>query len=224
MGLKFDILSLFPEYFKGPFDVSIIGRAREKGLIEINLIDIRDFAIGRHSQVDDRPYGGGPGMVLMPDPVVQAVRSRQTPKTHVVYLTPQGKPLNAAKSRELAQKKHLVFLCGHYEGIDERAIELVVDEEISVGDMVLTSGCPAAITCVDAISRFIPGVVGKEEGVEQDSFENNLFDTPHYTRPEVFENLRVPEVLLQGHHAKIEAWRLEKAKEKTRRVRPDMLV
>ncbi|MCH9614034.1 MAG: tRNA (guanine-N(1)-)-methyltransferase [Chlamydiia bacterium] len=224
MAIKFDILSLFPDYFKGPFDVSIIGRAREKGLIEINLVDIREFAEGRHSQVDDRPYGGGPGMVLMPGPVARAVRSRKTPDSHVIYLTPQGAPLTAEKSRELAGKKHLVFLCGHYEGIDERAIDLTVDEEISVGDVVLTSGCPAAITCVDAISRFIPGVVGKEEGVRQDSFEQNIFDTPHYTRPEEFEGLTVPKVLLQGHHAKIEAWRYETAKQKTKRVRPDLLV
>ncbi|MCB1106510.1 MAG: tRNA (guanosine(37)-N1)-methyltransferase TrmD [Chlamydiia bacterium] len=220
--MRYDILSLFPEYFEGPFDVSMIKRARERGLLEIHLVDMRKFALGRYQQVDDRPYGGGPGMVLMAEPVTGAIRSVRGERSHVVYLTPQGKPLTAKRCSELARKEHLIVVCGHYEGIDERAIESEVDEEISIGDFVLTSGAPAAIVLVDSVSRFIPGVIGNEEGVKQDSFENGWFDPPVYTRPPVFEGREVPEVLRQGNHKEIEAWRMEKAKEKTRRVRPDL--
>lgn len=222
--MRIDILSLFPEYFRGPFDVSILKRAQEKGLIEIHLTDIRDFAHGKHAKVDDRPYGGGPGMVLMPGPTCDAIRSVKGEKGHVIYLSPQGSPLNAAKCMELSQKEHLVLLSGHYEGIDERIIEKEVDEEISIGDYVLTNGCIAAIVVVDAVSRFIPGVLGHEEAAAQDSFQNGgLLDAPHYTRPEVFENLSVPEVLRCGHHAEIEKWRKAKAKKKTEKVRPELL-
>lgn len=220
--MRYDILSLFPEYFDGPFDVSMIKRGREKGLLEINLVNMRDFAKGRYQQIDDRPYGGGPGMVLMAEPVVEAVRSVKSEESHVVYLTPQGAPLTARKCEELAQKPHLVVLCGHYEGIDERAIESVVDEEISIGDYVLTSGAPAAIVLVDSVSRFIPGVIGNEEAARQDSFENGMFDAPVYTRPPLFEGREVPEVLKNGNHAEIEAWRLSQARKKTERVRPDL--
>ncbi len=221
--MQYDILSLFPEYFTSPFSVSMLKRAQEKGLISINCIDIRDFAEGRHKQVDDRPYGGGPGMVLMPGPVTKAVRSVKKPSSHVVYLSPQGKPLTAEKCKELAENEHIVLICGHYEGIDDRVIDLEVDEEICVGECVLTSGCPAAALLVDAVSRFIPGVIGHPDAAYHDSFENQMFDSPHYTRPEEFEGLRVPEVLLQGHHAKIDAWRKKQAEEKTRQVRPDLL-
>ncbi len=221
---RFDVLSLFPTYFRGPFDVSMIKRAREKGLLEINLVDIRDFAEGRHQQVDDRPYGGGPGMVLMAKPVVDAIRSVKAQDTHVVYLTPQGTPLNAAKCRELSEHSHLVILCGHYEGVDERAIELEVDEEISIGDYVLTSGAPAAAVLVDSVVRFIPGVIGHEDAVYQDSFEDGAFEAPLYTRPRIFEDKEVPEILQNGNHAKIEKWKKEKGLLKTRRVRPDILI
>ncbi|QVL57234.1 MAG: tRNA (guanosine(37)-N1)-methyltransferase TrmD [Simkaniaceae bacterium] len=221
---RFDILSLFPEYFEGPFDVSMIKRARENGLLEINLVNLREFASGRYQQIDDRPYGGGPGMVLMADPVTKAVRSVKSKKSHVVYLTPQGKPLTAKRCSELAEKEHLIILCGHYEGIDERAIESEVDEEISIGDFVLTSGAPAAIVLVDSVSRFIPGVIGNEEATKQDSFENGIFDAPVFTRPPVFEGMEVPEVLRQGNHAEIEAWREKTAQEKTERVRPDLMI
>ncbi len=220
---RFDILSLFPEYFEGPFDVSMIKRARENGLLEINLVNLRDFASGRYQQIDDRPYGGGPGMVLMAEPVTKAVRDVKNEKSHVVYLTPQGKPLTARRCKELAEKEHLVVLCGHYEGIDERAIKSEVDEEISIGDFVLTSGAPAAIVLVDSVSRFIPGVIGNEEAIRQDSFENGMFDAPVYTRPPVFEEMEVPETLRQGNHAEIEAWRKKTAQEKTERVRPDLM-
>lgn len=220
---RFDILSLFPDYFEGPFDVSMIKRAREKGLLEINLVNIRDFASGRYHQVDDRPYGGGPGMVLMAEPVVQSIRSVKDEKSHVIYLTPQGKPLTAKRCAELSKKPHLVLLCGHYEGIDERAIELEVDEEISIGDYVLTSGAPAAVVLVDSVSRFIPGVIGNEEAARQDSFENGRFDAPVYTRPPCFEEKEVPFTLRQGNHAEIEDWRSNEAKIKTQKVRPELL-
>lgn len=221
-ALRVDILSLFPGYFSGPFDESMIKRARDKGVLDIGLTDIRDFTEGRHRTVDDRPYGGGPGMVMMAEPVVKAVRSVKSEKSHVVHLSPQGRLLDAAKCRELATKEHLVLLCGHYEGIDERALISEVDEEISIGDYVLTNGCLAAIVLVDAVARFVPGVLGHEDAASEDSFEGGLFDCPHYTRPEVFEGQKVPEVLLGGNHKKITEWRREAALEKTRRIRPDL--
>lgn len=221
--MKIDILSLFPNYFKGPFDESIIGQARKKGIIEINLIDMRDFTDNPYRRVDDRPYGGGPGMVLMPQPVTTAIRKVRSPHSHVVYLSPQGQLLNAAKSRQLASYEHLILLCGHYEGVDERALSTDVDEEISIGDYVLTNGCLPAIVLVDALVRFVPGVIGHEFAASEDSFEAGIFDCPHYTRPELFEGQSVPEVLLSGNHKKIEEWRYQEALKKTRRVRPDLV-
>lgn len=227
--MRVDILSLFPEYFRGPFDVSILKRARESKLLDIQFTDIRDFAPrnqqgkGNYAKVDDRPYGGGPGMVLMPEPVCQAIRHVKNEKSHVVYLSPQGKKLTAAKCKELAQKEHLVLLCGHYEGVDERALK-EIDEEISIGDYVLTNGCLAAIVLVDAMARFIPGVLGHEEAAGQDSFQEGIFDAPHYTRPEVFEGIPVPEVLKTGNHAEIAKWRRKQGLAKTKRVRPDLIL
>jgi tRNA (guanine37-N1)-methyltransferase len=221
--MRVDILSLFPEYFLGPFDVSIIKRARESKLLDIRLLDIRKFASGKHAKVDDRPYGGGPGMVLMPEPVCEAIRSVKSEKSHVVFLSPQGKKLTAAKCQELSTKEHLVLLCGHYEGVDERALK-EIDEEISIGDYVLTNGCLAAIVLVDAMARFIPGVLGHEEAAGQDSFQEGIFDAPHYTRPEVFEGVEVPEVLKSGNHAKIAKWRRQTALKKTKAVRPDLIL
>lgn len=222
--MQIDILSLFPGYFKGPFDESIIKQAQKKGLLNIQLVDIREFADNRHRRVDDRPYGGGPGMVLMPDSVAKAIRSVKTPEARVVYLSPQGVPLNAKKCRELAQYRHLILLCGHYEGIDERVLESDVDEEISIGDYVLTNGCLAAIVLLDAVVRFVPGVLGHELAASEDSFEKGLLDCPHYTRPELFEGKSVPEVLLSGDHKKIAEWRRQAAIEKTRRIRPDLRI
>lgn len=219
-----DILSLFPAYFKGPFDESIIKRAREKGIIDVRLIDIRTFANNKHRKVDDRPYGGGPGMVLMPEPTVAAIRSVKNEKSRTIYLSPQGKVLDANKCRQLAKEEHLILLCGHYEGIDQRIIELEVDEEISIGDYVLTNGCLPAIVLLDALIRFIPGVLGHELAAEEDSFEKGLLDFPHYTRPEEFEGKRVPEVLLSGHHQEIAKWRYEQAFKKTKDVRPDLFL
>jgi tRNA (guanine37-N1)-methyltransferase len=221
--MRIDILSLFPDYFKGPFDESIIKQAQKKEILEINHVDIRQFADNRHNRVDERTYGGGPGMVLMAPPVAKAIRSVRKPQSRVIYLSPQGSPLTAAKCRELAGYEHLVLLCGHYEGVDERVLESDVDEEISIGDYVLTNGCLAAIVLVDAVVRFIPDVLGHELAASEDSFEKGILDCPHYTRPEVFENRQVPEVLLSGNHKKIAEWRRQAALEKTRRVRPDLI-
>jgi tRNA (guanine37-N1)-methyltransferase len=221
--MRFDILSLFPEYFRGPLDESLIKRAVENKILEIHQVDIRNFAENRHRRVDDRPYGGGPGMVLMPEPVVKAVRSVKTPKSKVIYMSPQGNQLTAKKCRELAKEEHLIVLCGHYEGIDERAILSEVDEEISIGDYVLTNGCAAAIILIDAVSRFVPGVIGHPAAADEDSFENGMLDCPHYTRPPVFENQAVPEVLMNGDHKKIADWRHQAATEKTARVRPELI-
>jgi tRNA (guanine37-N1)-methyltransferase len=220
--VKIDILSLFPEYFSGPFDVSILKRAQEKGLIAIDLIDVRDFAEDKHRKVDDRPFGGGPGMVMMPEPLTKAIRSRKQKKSRVILLSPQGTPLSAKKCAQLAKEEHLILVCGHYEGVDERVIEQEVDEEISIGDYVLTNGCAAAIVLVDATVRFIPGVLGHEEAAFQDSFQEGIFDAPHYTRPVEFEGKIVPEVLRQGNHSEIAKWRQNKALEKTKIVRPEL--
>lgn len=217
--MRFDILSLFPGYFKGPLDESILGRAKERGLIAINLIDIRDFAHNKWRKVDDRPYGGGPGMILMAEPVTKAIRSVKKEGSWVIYLTPQGAPFTAKRARELAKLEHVILLAGHYEGIDERAIELEVDEELSIGDYVLTNGCIAAIAVLDATARFIPGVIGDEEGPSQDSFEGETLDCPHYTRPEVFEGLAVPPILLSGDHKKIAQWRRKQGEDKFKRVK-----
>lgn len=219
--MRIDILSLFPNYFKGPFDESILMQARKKGLLDINLVDIREFADNRYRKVDDRPYGGGPGMVMMPQPTIGAIRSVKKPGAKVIYMSPQGHPLTAAKCKELAQHKHLIVLCGHYEGIDERILD-EVDEEISIGDYVLTNGCLSAIVLIDAMVRFVPGVLGHTSAASEDSFEGGLLDWPHYTRPEVFEGKVVPEILLSGDHQKIAEWRRAKALEKTKRMRPDL--
>ncbi len=221
--MEIDILSLFPDYFRGPFDVSMLMRAREHGFLEIRHVDIRDFAEGKHRKVDDRPFGGGPGMVLSPEPVAKAIRSVKKPPSHVIYLSPQGPLLQAKKCEELAKKEHLILLSGHYEGVDERVLQKEIDEEISIGDYVLTNGCAAAIVLIDAVSRFIPGVIGHPDAVKEDSFQNGIFDAPHYTRPEVFEGIEVPQVLLSGNHAEIRQWRNNEAMKKTIRVRPDLV-
>lgn len=217
-----DILSLFPEYFQGPFDVSILKRARDKKLIEIHHTNIRDFAENKHRKVDERPFGGGPGMVMMPGPLTKAIRARRREESRVIYLSPQGTPLTAKTCERLSLLPHLVLVCGHYEGVDQRVIDKEIDEEISIGDYVLTNGCIPAIVLVDAVARFIPGVLGHEEAAQQDSFQNGIFDAPHYTVPREFEGVSVPEVLLGGNHAHIKKWREEEARKNTRRVRPEL--
>jgi tRNA (guanine37-N1)-methyltransferase len=220
--MDIEILSLFPEYFNGPFDESILKRARAKGLLNIRHTQIRDFALDKHKRVDDRPYGGGPGMVMKPEPVALAVRSVRRSNSHVIYLSAQGSVLTAAKCRSLSQKEHLILLCGHYEGIDERVLEQEVDEEISIGDYVLTNGALAAIVLIDAMARFIPGVLGHPDAAQEDSFESGLLDCPHYTRPEIFEGKKVPEVLQNGDHQKIAEWRKAMSLKQTCLKRPDL--
>ena len=219
--MKFDVLTLFPEMFE-PLNSSIIGRAIEKNLIQINLINIRDFSKDKHKKVDDTPYGGGAGMVMMPDVVYDAYKSVEDKNAKVIYMSPQGKKLTQKKVEELAKEEHLIILCGHYEGIDQRVIDKIVDEEISIGDYVLTGGEIPAMVLIDSVSRYNSGVIA-EESIEEESFANGLLEYPQYTRPEVFEGVKVPEVLLSGHHANIEKWRKEKALEITKLKRPDLL-
>lgn len=219
--MKFDVLTLFPEMFK-PMEESIIGRAKENKQIDINLINIRDFSTDKHKHVDDTPYGGGAGMVMKPDVVYDAFKSVESKNAKVIYLTPQGKTLDQKKVEELAKEQHLILLCGHYEGIDQRAIDLIDPEEISVGDYVLTGGELPAMILIDAVSRYVDGVLNKES-IEEESFSNGLLEYPQYTRPEVFEGLQVPEVLLSGNHQNIEKWRKEKSLEITKKKRPDLL-
>lgn len=220
--MHIDILSLFPEYFSSPFKVSMIKRAIEKGIVTINCIDIRDFANNKHKKVDDRPFGGGPGMVLCAQPVMDAIRSIKKEGTKVIYLSPQGRLLQANKSRDLSKNSHLILLCGHYEGIDNRILS-EVDEEISIGDYVLTSGCPAAVVLVDTVLRYIPGVLGHPEGAQKETFEQGVFEGPHYTRPFEYEGKKVPEVLLNGNHKEIEKWRTDQGVKKTKDIRPDLI-
>ena len=220
--MKFDILTLFPEMFEA-LNESIIGKAKEKNLIEINLINIRDFSKDKHKKVDDTPYGGGAGMVMMPDVVYDAyssIKDRENAK--VIYLSPQGKTLNQEKVKELSKENHLILLCGHYEGIDQRVLDEIVDEEISIGDYVLTGGELPAMVLVDSVSRYVEGVL-KEESIKEESFSNNLLEYPQYTRPEEFRGKKVPEVLISGHHENIKKWREEKALEVTKKKRPDLL-
>ncbi|AHK63294.1 tRNA (guanosine(37)-N1)-methyltransferase TrmD [Chlamydia avium] len=219
--MKIDILSLFPEYFDSPLQVSILGRAIKSGLLEIHTRNIRDFGLGKWKQVDDSPFGGS-GMLLMAEPVVRAIRSIKRQDSRVIYLSPQGTLLTAGKGRELARYSHLIFLCGHYEGIDDRALVSEVDEEISIGDYVLTNGGIAALVVIDTLSRFIPGVLGNQDSTELDSLENGLLKGPQYTRPRVFEGKKVPEVLLQGNHQAIAQWRQKESLERTRARRPDL--
>ncbi len=220
--MKFDILTLFPEMFKA-LDESIIGKAKEKKLIEINLINIRDFSKDKHKKVDDTPYGGGAGMVMMPDVVYDAyssIKDREDAK--VIYLSPQGKKLNQKEVKDLSKENHLILLCGHYEGIDQRVLDEIVDEEISIGDYVLTGGELPAMVLIDSVSRYVRGVLN-EESIEEESFSNNLLEYPQYTRPEEFRGKKVPEVLISGHHENIKRWREEKALEVTEKKRPDLL-
>ena len=219
--MKFDVLTLFPEMFKS-LDESIIGRAKGKELIEINLINIRDFSKDKHKKVDDTPYGGGAGMVIKPDVVYDAYSSIKDKSAKVIYMSPQGKTLNQSKVKELSKEKHLILLCGHYEGIDQRVLDAIVDEEISIGDYVLTGGELPAMVLIDSVSRYVEGVLNGES-VEEESFSNNLLEYPQYTRPEEFRGEKVPEVLISGHHENIKKWREEKSLEVTKKKRPDLL-
>lgn len=219
--MKFDVLTLFPEMFNC-LEESIIGRAVENNLIEIKLNNIRDFSKDKHKKVDDTPYGGGAGMVIRPDVVYDAYESVKDEDAKVIYMSPKGKVLNQEKVKALSKEKHLIIICGHYEGIDQRVLDEIVDEEISIGDYVLTGGEIPAMVLIDSISRYVEGVLSKDSTLEE-SFSNNLLEYPQYTRPEEFKGRKVPDVLISGHHENIKKWREEKALEITKKNRPDLL-
>ena len=230
--MKIDVLTIFPEFFGQVFDFGIIRRAKLAGIVEINVHDIREYAADKHKMVDDRPFGGGDGMVLKPEPIFAAIenligtsdRDAYPAGTRVVLLSPQGKPFKQAAAKEFADEaEHIVMICGRYEGVDERVNDLLVTDEISIGDYVLSGGEPAAIVIADAIVRLLPGALGSDTSAENDSFSGGLLDCPHYTRPADFRGYKVPEVLLNGNHAEIEKWRFEKALEKTKLNRIDLL-
>lgn len=224
--MRYDILTTFPEVFEGPLRASLLGKAQERGVIDCRVHNLRDWTHDRHRSTDDYPFGGGVGMVMKPEPVVEAVLDlqKEEPRGHVVLLTPQGELLRHSLVAELSREPRLILICGHYEGVDERVVELVVDREVSVGDYVLSGGETAAIVVVDATSRLINGVLGASESAQQDSFAGDgLLDCPHYTRPREYRGLAVPEVLLSGNHAEIARWRRMQAIERTARRRPDLL-
>jgi len=222
--MKIHILTIFPEICLGPLSESIMGRAQEAGLVELVVHDLRDWTKDRHRRVDDVPYGGGPGMVMKPEPFFAAVEELRTEGSKVVLMTPQGRRFDQAKARGMSREQHLILLCGHYEGVDHRVVEALVDEELSIGDYVLTNGAIAATVVVDAVVRLIPGVLGDDQSVVEESFsDSGLVEGPHYTRPPEFKGMAVPEILLSGHHAQIEKWRRERALERTRKNRPDLL-
>lgn len=224
--MRVDIITIFPQMFSDVFGSGMPRQAVNKGLLELRIIDLRAFADDRRRTIDDRPYGGGDGMVLKPEPLFLAVEQCMVsgaPRPHVVFLSPQGATLTQSKSTELSLLPHLVLICGRYEGVDQRVIDHLVDEEVSIGDFVLSGGEFAAMVLVDAVARLIPGVVGKGGSVLEESFMDGLLDCPHYTRPEEFRGWRVPEVLTSGDHAEIERWRNEQAMKLTRDRRPDLL-
>ncbi len=224
--MKYHVLTLFPEMIRQAADASILGRAARNGFISVETVNIRDFSANRHNRVDDYPYGGGAGMVMEAEPVYRAVRSvteNCSKPPRVIYLTPQGSVLNQTMVEEFAMEEELVLLCGHYEGIDERVLEETVTDYVSIGDYVLTGGELGAMVLIDAVSRFVPGVLSNEESSQFESLQDNLLEYPHYTRPENWHDRKVPEVLLSGDHKKIEAWRHEQSLERTRERRPDLL-
>ena len=224
--MNYHILTLFPEMVMDGLNTSIIGRAVEKGLISIEAINIRDYSKDKHNHVDDAPYGGGAGMVMQPGPVCDSYEDlcrKIGKRPRVLYMTPQGQTFNQSIAEELAKEEDLVFLCGHYEGIDERALELIVTDYLSVGDYVLTGGELPAMVMIDCISRLVPGVLNNDVSAEIESFHDNLLEYPQYTRPEVYQGMRVPEVLLSGHHKNIETWRRQQSIKRTLERRPDLL-
>lgn len=222
-SITIDLVSLFPTMVEGFISQSVLGRALKKGLIIINLHDLRQWASPPHYTVDDRPFGGGAGMLLQPEPLFKAINALRTPDSKVVYLCPDGIPLKSPIAQELAQESHLILISGHYEGIDERVREQLVDQEISIGDYILTNGTLAAAVLIDALARFIPNVLGEEKSLTQDSFNANLLSFPQYTRPANFQGLQVPEVLLSGDHQTIEQWRKTQQIIRTKQRRPDLI-
>lgn len=220
--MRIDVLTLFPESFK-PLEESILERARSSGKIEINIINIRDYSKDKHKKCDDYTFGGGPGMLMMPQPIYDSITSIDGFETaHKIYLSPRGKTYSQMRAKELATFDHLIFLCGHYEGVDQRILDLLIDEEISIGDYVLTGGELPAMVVIDSVSRLVSGVLGDDESAEIESFENELLEYPQYTKPREFNGMSVPEILLSGDHKKIDDWRLQKSIEITKERRPDL--
>ena len=221
--MDIDVLTLFPRIFEGPLEESILKRARERGRVGIRVHNLRDYTHDKHRVVDDKPYGGGPGMLMKPEPIFEAVEKLRRDKTRVVLMTPQGPALTQQRAREFSQREHLLIICGHYEGVDERVRESLVDDEVSIGDYVLTNGALAAAVFVDAVVRLLPGVLGDEQSAADDSFEAGLIEGPQYTRPPEFRGMKVPDVLVSGDHAAVARWRKEQAQRRTRERRPDLL-
>jgi len=220
--LRFDVLSLFPKTIEGFTEESILGKAIDRGLLELNSLDLRRWAKGKHREADDRPFGGGAGMVLKPEPLFEAIEEISNESTTVVYMAPDGEPLSTPLARELSESQHLLLISGHYEGIDQRVRDEMVDREISIGDYVLTNGALPATVLIDAVARQVPGVLGDEESLTDESFENNLLAHPQYTRPAEYRGMKVPEVLLSGNHQEISKRRQEKRMEHTANLRPDL--
>jgi tRNA (guanine37-N1)-methyltransferase len=222
--VKIDVLTLFPEFFPGALGASILGLARERGLVEYRLVNIRDFANDRHKVCDDTPYGGGPGMVMKPEPLAAAIGSvkDEDPDARVILLSPRGRVYKQTAVRELAGMRHLALVCGHYKDIDER-VRSLVDDDISLGDYILSGGEPAALALIDSVVRLLPGAISDPESAQRDSFENGLLDHPHYTRPEEFRGMKVPEVLRSGNHARIAEWRRRESLRLTLKFRPELL-
>jgi len=221
--MKIDVLTLFPAMFAGPLDESIIKRARQKGILDLKIHDLRDWTHDRHRTVDDRPFGGGPGMLLKPEPLFEAIEALRREKTRVILLSPAGRKFEQSIARELAKAEDLLFVTGHYEGVDERVREVLVDDELSIGDYVLTNGALPAMVVVDAVTRLLPGVLGDDESSHDESFSAGLLEYPQYTRPAEFRGMKVPDRLLSGNHAEIEKWRREQARQRTEQRRPDLL-
>jgi tRNA (guanine37-N1)-methyltransferase len=221
--MKIGVLTLFPAMFAGPLDESIIMRARKKGLLDLQIHQLRDWTHDRHKTVDDKPFGGGPGMLMKVEPLFEAVESLQRPETKVILLSPSGRKFSQQIARELSQEKDLLLVTGHYEGFDERVRENLADDELSIGDYVLTNGALPAMVVIDAVARLLPGVLGDDASSSDESFSHGLLEYPQYTRPAEFRGMKVPEVLLNGNHAEIEKWRREQAKLRTKAQRPDLL-
>jgi tRNA (guanine37-N1)-methyltransferase len=221
--MKIDVLTLFPAMFAGPLDESIVQRARSTGALELTVRNLRDYAHDRHKTVDDRPFGGGPGMLLKPEPVFEAIEALRREGSRVILLSPSGRKFGQAIAQELARQQHLVLVCGSYEGFDERIREHAADDELSIGDYVLTNGALPAMVVIDAVTRLLPGVLGDDGSSLEESFSGGLLEYPHYTRPAEFRGWKVPEVLLSGDHAEIARWRAEQARARTKERRPDLL-
>ena len=220
--MKIDVLTLFPEMFAGPLDESIVKRARAGGLLDLSIHNLRDYTHDRHRTVDDKPFGGGPGMLLKPEPIFEAVERLAGGETRVILLSPSGRKFNQSLARELAPEKHLLLICGSYEGFDERVREALADDDLSIGDYVLTNGALPAMVIIDAVIRLLPGVLGDDESSRDESFSHGWLEYPQYTRPAEFRGMKVPDVLLSGNHAEIARWRAEQARNRTKEQRPDL--